>query len=324
VSWAAFALFCLALALFAAATAQLLGGAFGRGPERAAQRLRGLARERWSGRGPAAADGASILREADSGLAGRLARLRGGRILERANRLLGQADLPGAGRFALLSAGCAALGFWLASARAGLFPSLAAAAAGAALPWIYALQRKRRRMRELERQLPEALDLLCRSLRAGHALSSGIQLISEELEDPIRREFAQVASEIALGLETRQALANLCQRVDVPDLGFFSTAILIQRETGGNLAEIMQRLAHVIRERHKFYGKVSAMTAQNRGAALILLCAPPGFVLMMRRASPEFVAPLFETQPGQLLALIAGAMTLAGYLIARRLAVVKV
>jgi tight adherence protein B len=191
------------------------------------------------------------------------------------------------------------------------------------LPWLEVLRRKRRRMKAFEQQLPQALDLICRALRAGHALSSGLKMVGDELDDPISKEFALVSDEIALGLEAREALANLCHRIDVADLSFFSTAVLIQRETGGNLAEIMDRLGYVIRERHKFYGKVKALTAQNRGAALILLATPPAFLILMSRTSPEFIEPLWTTPQGHMLGMVAAAMTLFGYLVARRLAVVN-
>lgn len=227
-------------------------------------------------------------------------------------------------RFTLLTVlgGCAA-------AFAGLHFAMRydAAVAGfltlSLVPWLYVLRRKRKRMAAFEQQLPEALDLICRALRAGHALSSGLKMVGDELDDPISVEFTQVSDEVALGLDIREALANLCHRIDVPDLSFFSTAVLIQRETGGNLAEIMDRLGYVIRERHKFYGKVKAMTAQNRGAALILLFTPPAFLFLMNRVSPDFVDPLWSTPEGNLLGMVAAGMTFVGYTLARRLAVVK-
>lgn len=201
--------------------------------------------------------------------------------------------------------------------------SVAAALISLALPWLFVAWRKRKRMHLFEVQLPEALDLICRALRAGHALSTGLRMVADELDDPIGGEFGHVADEIALGMETRDALANLCHRIDVPDLDFFSTAVLIQRETGGNLAEIMERIGSVVRERHSFYGKVNALTAQNRGAALILLFTPPVFVIVMSMASPAFIDPLWNTDVGNLLAWIVLGLTVVGYAVARRLAVVR-
>ncbi len=227
-------------------------------------------------------------------------------------------------QFGLLSLG---LGLLAALATLKLTPVGAFAtvvgAAAALLPWFVVAWRKKRRMQTFEMQFPEALSLICRALRAGHTLSAGLRMVGESLEDPIGGEFQHVADEIALGLDIRVALANLCHRIDVADLTFFSTAVLIQRETGGNLAEIMEKLGYVIRERHQLYGKVKAMTAQNRGAAFILLCTPAAFLLLMNAVSPDFIDPLFHTHAGRMLGLVCFVLTIAGYLMARRLAVVR-
>jgi tight adherence protein B len=227
-------------------------------------------------------------------------------------------------RFATLSLAVGAIAGWNTVLRTGSYGYGAVAGLGVALlPWLLVAWRKRKRMELFERQFPEALELICRALRAGHALSAGLRMVGEELDDPIAGEFTQVADEVALGLETRRALVNLCDRSDVPDLTFFATAVLLQRETGGNLAEVMQKLGYVVRERHKFYGKVRAMTAQNRGAAVILLFTPPVFLVLMYGVDPGFVEPLWSTSSGQTLGLVALAMVTVGYALARRLAVVK-
>jgi tight adherence protein B len=227
-------------------------------------------------------------------------------------------------RVVILSLAAGTIAGWATALQMSSYGHGAATGLGVAFsPWLLLAWRKRKRMALFERQFPEALELICRALRAGHALSAGLRMVGEELDDPIAGEFMQVADEIALGLETRRALANLCHRIDVHDLTFFTTAVLLQRETGGNLAEIMGKLAYVVRERHKFYGKVKATTAQNRGAALILLATPPVFLALMYRVDSGFVEPLWSTPPGQILGLVALAMVLIGYAAARRLAAVS-
>ena len=191
------------------------------------------------------------------------------------------------------------------------------------VPWLVVGWRRRRRMRTFEEDLPEALDLICRSLRAGHALLAGFRMVADELDDPVAAEFNVLSEELALGLNLEQALEKFCHRVGLPDLYLFSTAVLIQRETGGNLAEIMEKLGYVIRERFQFYGKVRSMTALNRGAALILLMSPPTFALLMYQVAPDFVSNLWLTEEGTFIATIVSVMTVVGYLLARRMAVVE-
>ena len=197
-------------------------------------------------------------------------------------------------------------------ATAGLLPLL----------WVY--WRRRVRMRRFEELFPEALELLARGLRAGHALSSGLQLVGEELPDPVGPEFARVSEEIRLGLDLKDALADMSRRVAVPDMPFFVTALVIQRETGGNLAEIIDGLARVIRDRHMMYGKIQAVTAQTRWSANILLLAPFVFAGSMSLLRPSYVAPLWETPAGRAVVTAALVMVLVGYVICRRVGVVRV
>lgn len=315
--WLSIACFVVAAAFLAECISGLAKTRKGRASEKARSRMR-----RWATRIEPHDGDLSILREEGLDL---------GRSIERTPMFHGAALLLYRARiyvplwrFMLLVAAGAALAAFLTLQVALRYDlALAAGVLTFALPWVIVWVRKRKRIRAFEVQLPEALDLIGRALRAGHALSTGLRMVADELDDPIASEFGHMADEIALGLEARDALENMCHRIDVRDLEFFSTAVLIQRETGGNLAEIMDRLGNVIRDRHSFYGKVNAMTAQNRGAAMILLLTPPAFVLLMNMASPGFVEPLWKSETGQLLAWVVAGMTLVGYAMARRLAVVR-
>ncbi len=191
-------------------------------------------------------------------------------------------------------------------------------------PWINVSRKKRKRMASFEAQLPDALDLLVRALRAGHSLTSAMQMVGTEMPDPIGIEFSHVAHEIALGMNTKDALDNLAFRVECEDLPFFVTAISIQQETGSNLAEILQNLALVIRERFKVYGKVRALTSMGRASANILAIWPCVMVGAIYLSNPGYVAPLWETETGHMIITISIAMIIVGYFVCRKMATIRV
>jgi tight adherence protein B len=227
-------------------------------------------------------------------------------------------------RFTLLSLSIAGAG-WLLGTVLLVDQSRGLLLAGAGLlPLVWLASKKRRRLRQFEEHLPEALELLTRALRAGHSFSVGMQIVGDELPDPVGPEFAYVADEIAFGQDVRQALANLAYRMDSPDLPFFVTAVLLQRETGGNLAEILENLGHVIRERLKTYGKIRALTAQTKMSANILACMPFVMVAMLFLVRPDYPAPLWETEGGRMLAVFSVVMIIFGYIACRRLGMVRV
>lgn len=191
---------------------------------------------------------------------------------------------------------------------------------------VYRLRAKR--MRSFEEQFPEALDLITRAMRAGHSLTLGFQMVGEELPDPIGPEFAQVAEEVKLGQEFRVALSNLVYRVEAGDLPFFTTAIMIQRETGGNLAEVLDKLGTLIRDRFALYGKVRALTAIGRASANLLACMPLVVVLLLYTCGGEggrsYVEPLYTSVPGYMLSAVAGVCVLIGYVVCLRMAKIEV
>jgi tight adherence protein B len=227
-------------------------------------------------------------------------------------------------RFLIVSAVLAVAGWMVASALTDDM-RLGSIALGACLvPWLVVRRIASKRMAEFESQFPDALELLTRAMRAGHSLGIGFQLVGEELADPVGSEFAQVAEEIKFGLDVRQALANLAHRMDIPDLPYFVAAILIQRETGGNLAELLERLGTLVRERAKFHGKLRALTAQGRMSAGVLALWPGVTVGLLIVVHPTYVQPMLETTSGHLAMLALAVLVTAGYLIARRLATVEV
>jgi tight adherence protein B len=192
------------------------------------------------------------------------------------------------------------------------------------LPVLVIAHRARKRMELFEVQLPDALELMTRALRAGHSLTFGFQMVGQELADPIGTEFARVADEIKLGQDVRSALAGLAYRINALDLPFFITAILIQRETGGNLTEILDKLGYVIRERFKLYGKVRALTSIGRASANLLAIWPLVMVGALAWANVNFVAPLWESQEGHMIVAAAVTLVIIGYIICRRMAVIRI
>lgn len=193
----------------------------------------------------------------------------------------------------------------------------------ALLPWVWVRRKASKRMKSFHEQLPDSLALITRSMRSGHSLVAGFQLVGEELSDPISTEFSIVSEEVRLGLEVRDALANLMHRIDNEDLPYLATAVLIQRQTGGNLAELLDRLSSLLRERAQFSGRVRALTAQGRGAATFLALWMPFIIGVVWLVAPGYLVPLLETGWGR--ATLAGAFGLdvLAYFLARRIADVE-
>jgi tight adherence protein B len=310
----------LAAFMFVEFLALATAGVRSRGRERSRSRLRELALRLHP---KSAEEHISILREHQP-LGARLRATRAP-FMERLDLLLYRAGQPfGLTRFLVLSGACALAGSVLGNLILHE-PLLGIAFTGfGLLPFFAVLMKKRSRMKKFEVMFPEALDLLARSLRAGHALTAGLQMIADELEDPIGTEFGQLAEEIRYGLELNVALSNLNFRIDVPDMPFFVTALLIQRETGGNLAEVVDNLSAIIRARHSTYGKIRAMVAQMEWSANILLVAPFAFLIAMSMTTPDYIAPLFETDKGNTILMTAMAMVGVGYVVCRRVGVVRV
>jgi len=192
------------------------------------------------------------------------------------------------------------------------------------IPYAYASHRRAKRFQRFEEKFPEAIDTLARAVRAGHAFTTALELIANEVSEPVAGEFRQLFEEQKFGLPVRDALINLADRIPLVDVKFFVTAVMLQRETGGNLAEILDNLSYVIRERFKILRQVRVHTAQGRLTMVLLMALPPTIVVVMLVLNPGFIQPLFSDPLGH--ALIVGGITLQtlGYFVIRRIIRIQV
>lgn len=192
-----------------------------------------------------------------------------------------------------------------------------AAAVGLAmtgLPFAVVGWRRQQRLRQFEERFPEALDLLGRAVRAGHAFTTGLEMIAKESTEPVAGEFHTTFEEQNFGLPLRDALLNMTERVPIIDVRFFVTAVLIQKETGGNLAEILDGLSRVIRDRFRIYREVRVRTAQGRLTAGILIALPIFMMIVLTMLNPTYMKVLFEDPKGPAVLTIAATMQVIGSL----------
>jgi tight adherence protein B len=185
----------------------------------------------------------------------------------------------------------------------------------ACVPYTVVMYLRQKRLRAFEERFPEALDLLGRAVRAGHAFTTGLEMIAKESPDPIASEFRTTFEEQNFGLPLRDALLNMTERIPSIDVRFFVTALLIQKETGGNLAEILDGLARVIRDRFRIYREVRVRTAQGRLTAGILIALPIAMMILLMVFNPTYMRPLFEDPKGILALTVAGIMQLIGSMV---------
>lgn len=242
------------------------------------------------------------------------------------NRLFEQADTTlSPTKFVAISAGLG-VGAALAFAFTGIHPAfipLMAVAAGI-LPLFWLLMRRRKRLKLFGAQLSDALELIARALRAGHSLAAGFNLVASEMSDPIAKEFGRVFEEQNLGVQLEDALDSLTDRIPNLDLKFFATAIVLQRQTGGDLAEILDKISRLIRERFALYGQVQALTGEGRLSGVVLLALPPVLFVVVWRLNPDYVMPLFTDPLGQKMLAGGVIMQLLGALCIRKIVNIKV
>jgi len=196
--------------------------------------------------------------------------------------------------------------------------------AGLSIPVVYVTRIRAKRFRRFEELFPESLEFLARSMRAGHAFSVSLEMIHREFQEPLAGEFRRTFDEHNLGLPLDQALMKLAKRVPLLDVHFFISAVLLQKRTGGNLAEILDKLAYVIRERFKLRGKIRAISAHGRMTGIALTCIPMGVALIMFYVNPNYVSFFIEDETGNYMMGAAILLQVIGYLIIKKIVTIEV
>lgn len=241
-------------------------------------------------------------------------------------RYIDQADLQiTVMRLVLFAGTAAALGFLAASMITLNFPMrvLFGLLAGA-LPFLHVISKRRKRLKKFLQLLPDALDLMARSLSAGHAFTEALQMVATEMPEPISSEFRKTYDEQNLGLSLKLALDNLVQRIPVLDLRMCVTAIMIQRETGGNLSELLEKVAYTIRERFRIMEDLKTLTLSSRWSAWLLCALPIFLAVYMSVMNPDYMQVMWHDPRGHNLLFIAAVMQILGMLMVRRIMRIKI
>ncbi len=224
------------------------------------------------------------------------------------------------GVFLLASALGAAVGFVVGWFVLQFFVlGLVLAVGGATLPFAYVNHKRKARLHVFEEQFPEAIDLISRALRAGHALTTGLGMVADEIPAPVGSEFKRLYDEQNFGMSLPEALRAMARRVPVLDAKFFVTAVLTQRESGGNLSEVLDNLSSVMRERFKLKRQIRVISAHGRISAWVLSCLPPALAAVLFALSPDFMRILWEDPLGVRLVLIAVTLQIIGTVTISRL-----
>ena len=195
---------------------------------------------------------------------------------------------------------------------------------GASLPWLWLWWRRRARFKKFEQQLPDALELICRALRSGHGLASGLNVVSAEMSAPISTEFRHVYDEQNLGISMEQALRNMQIRIPNMDLQFSVTAVAIQRQAGGDLAEILNKISYIVRERFKILGQVKALTGEGHISGVVLMGLPIVLFLTIYYLNPDYVMLLFDRELGRQMITAAVVMQIIGAIVIKKIVDIKV
>lgn len=192
------------------------------------------------------------------------------------------------------------------------------------LPILWLFQRKQKRMAKFLEMMPEAVELISRALRAGHGLASGLRLVAEEMKGPIAEEFGRVFEEQNLGIPIEMSLRGLADRIPSMDVRFFVIAVLIQRATGGDLAEVLDKIGRLIRQRFELRGHVKALTAEGRLSGVVLLALPPGLLAFLSFSNFGYISPLFTTPVGNKMLLITAGLQFVGAMMIKKIVAIKV
>lgn len=247
-------------------------------------------------------------------------------VITALQQMLDQANLPWAATTLLINlVGLGSLsyigGYFL---KIELWICITASIAVILLPLGVIFMLRQRRLNKFLNQLPDVFELMSGSLRAGHSLANSILVISEQLPEPVRSEFARVFHEQNLGIKIEDALKNMAKRIGMMDVNFFVTAVIIQRQTGGDLAEVLDNISVVIRERIKLFGMVKALTAEGRLSGWVLLALPIVVFVMELVVNPDYAAKLTDTHIGQQMLIAGAVMQLMGLALIKKIVNIKV
>lgn len=223
------------------------------------------------------------------------------------------------GEFLLTSVAGAVIGLVIGQQFSPI-AALLLAAGGLFVPFALVKRQQGKRLSRFEEQLPDALDMLVNALKAGYSLQAGMEFVGREVAEPLGPEFARFHDEQRLGVEVREALLNLKDRIGTTDMKMFVTSLLIQRETGGNLAEILTNLANLMRERAAFRGEVQTLTAEPKMSARVLAALPFATFAVLGLMSRDFIMPLITTQTGHYFLIYAVASVTVGYMVMMKIA----
>jgi tight adherence protein B len=203
-----------------------------------------------------------------------------------------------------------------------MLPVLAASCG--AVPFAWLVMRRKKRIKKFMAQMPDAMELIGRALRAGHGLASGLHVVAEEMPPPISLEFGRVYEEQNLGIPLEDALRGLSERVPTMDVRFFVTAVVIQRATGGDLAEVLDKIGHLIRERFQILGQVRALTGEGRISGVVLLAMPPALMAFVSMTNPSYIGLLFNTEIGKKMLIVTAVLQLVGAAAIKKIVTIKV
>jgi len=234
--------------------------------------------------------------------------------------LLHQAGDPfNLGTLVLMCAVAGAVGALAGGLRGHGFMVLALAALGIYGPYVWLKMLRKRRLKAFEEQFPEAVDLVGRALRAGHSFGSAMKMVADEMDDPVSEEFGRVFADYSYGKSMEDALSGMVGRIGLQDVKFFATAVGLQRETGGNLTEILDNISSIIRERFRLLRQLKALSAEGRLSGTILILTAPALLGILMMLSPEYIQMLFDHPTGNMMLMVGGTFQLLGIVVIRRL-----
>jgi tight adherence protein B len=247
-------------------------------------------------------------------------------ITGRMKRVIDQADLQiTVMRLVLFAATAAALGFLAAAMITVSLPlKILVAAIAGVLPFLHVLNKRKKRLKKFLQLLPDALDLMSRGLSAGHAFTESLQMVATEMPEPIASEFRKTYDEQNLGLSLKLALENLIQRMPLLDLRMCVTAIMIQRETGGNLSELLEKVAYTIRERFRIMEDLKTLTLSSRWSAWLLCGLPIFLAVYMSAMNPQYMEVMWRDPRGHNLLFIAAVMQILGMIMVQKIMKIKI